>query len=110
MRFEDELKVKQKPTPSYDENGNAIAIEGGWVELTRCFISFNSSAQKVLLNDGSEYAYSYYVIFPLNKAIYDDIPREGSVVKIRKADGTIDCEKEVKGFVTYKQRFAKIWL
>ena len=63
-----------------------------------------------VLHDGSEYQYSYYVIAPLKKTLYPLIPKEGDRVRITKADGTIDKELEVRGFVTYKKRYIKIWL
>lgn len=47
---------------------------------------------------------------PLSKAKYPLIPKEGDKVVIMKKDGTIDKEMEVKGFVTYKQRYLKLWL
>lgn len=94
----------------FDDKMNPVEPYAEFYPLGKCFISFNSSAQKVRLHDGKEYIYSYYVIMPLKKAIYHLIPREGDKVRIRKADGTIDSEMDVKGFVTYKKRFLKIWL
>ena len=94
----------------YDENGDEIEPDEEYIFFSKCFISFNHSAQKVRLNDGSEYIYSYYIIAPIRKAIYHLIPREGDWVHIRKADGTVDAKMEVKGFVTYKKRYLKIWL
>ena len=110
MRFEDSLQVYSVSGGGVDENGNQIAPSVSLDDYSKCFISFNSSAQKVVLHDGSEYQYTYYVIMPLNAAKYSAIPREGDRVHITKADGTIDCDKEVKGFVTYKKRYLKIWL
>ena len=94
----------------FDENMDARQPSSTFFLLANCFISFNSQAQKIHLHDGSDYVYSYYVILPLKKSIYHLIPREGDVVRITKADGTINAEKEVKGFVTYKKRYLKIWL
>ena len=94
----------------YDEDMNPVEPHSEYYPFSKCFISFNSSAQRVRLNDGQEYVYSYYVIAPLKKSIYHLIPREGCKVRIRKADGTIDREMEVRGFVTYKQRYLKLWL
>lgn len=94
----------------FDENMNPMEPYGEFFPFGKCFISFNSSAMKVRLNDGQEYVYSYYVIMPLKKSNYHMIPREGDKVRIRKADGTIDRIMEVKGFVTYKKRYLKIWL
>lgn len=94
----------------YDRQGYPIEPTEEWVDFSRCFISFNSAATKVRLNDGREYIYSYYCIIPLKKDIYHLIPREGEYVHIHKADDTIDAELQVKGFVTYKKRYLKIWL
>ncbi len=110
MTFSDELKVLQISGGGYDEDYNPIEPTEEWMDFAKCFISFNSSAQKVRLHDGSEYIYSYYVIAPLKASIYASIPKEGSRVRIIKADGTIDAVLEVKGFVTYKKRYLKIWL
>ena len=113
MTFEDILKVRPKGLPAYDEDNNPVNIEedvDAFVDFSKCFISFNSSAQKVRLNDGSEYVYSYYVIAPLKKSLYELIPKEGDYVRIIKKDGTIDKVMTVRGFVTYKQRYLKIWL
>lgn len=95
---------------SFDEDMNPIEPYAGFFPFAKCFISFNSSAQRVRLNDGQEYVYTYYVIIPIEKTIYHLIPREGDRVHIQKADGTIDKEMEVRGFVTYKKRYLKIWL
>ena len=110
MTFEDTLYVLMTIEGGYDEDHNPIKPREEWHDLPKCFISFNSSAQKVRLNDGSEYVYSYYVIAPLTKKCYPIIPKEGDRVRIVKKDGTIDKDMEVKGFVTYKRRYFKIWL
>ena len=94
----------------FDEEMNLIEPYTEFFPFSKCFISFNSAAQKVRSNDGREYIYSYYVILPLKQSIYHLIPHEGDRVKIKKADGTIDKEMEVRGFVTYKKRYLKIWL
>ena len=94
----------------YDESYNPVPPTEEWMEFSKCFISFNSAAQKIRLNDGQEYIYSYYVIAPLKKDLYDILPKEGDRVRIQKADGTIDKIMEVRGFVTYKRRYLKIWL
>ena len=94
----------------FDKDMNPMEPYTEFFPFSKCFISFNSAAQKVRSNDGKDYIYSYYVIMPLKKAIYHLIPREGDRVRIVKKDGTIDQIKEVKGFVTYKQRYLKIWL
>ena len=94
----------------FDSDMNPMPSYTDFFPFAKCFISFNSVAQKVRLNDGQEYVYTYYVILPLKKSIYHLIPREGDRVRIRKLDGTIDREMEVRGFVTYKKRYLKIWL
>lgn len=111
MVFEDILHVKPKGQPLYDENNDPIIdVDASFAEFAKCFISFNSAAQKIRLNDGSEYVYSYYVIAPLKKSLYPLIPKEGDEVRIQKADGTVDKVMVVRGFVTYKRRYLKIWL
>lgn len=110
MTYEDTLQVLTTTEGGYDANFNPVAPTEEWVDFSKCFISFNSQAQKIRLNDGQEYVYSYYVIAPLKKELYSLIPKEGDRVKITKADGTIDKELEVKGFVTYKKSYLKIWL
>ncbi len=110
MTFEDTLYVLLLTDGGYDENFNPIEPTEEWLEFSKCFISFNTAAQKIRLNDGQEYIYSYYVIAPLTKQRYPNVPMEGDKVRIVKADGTIDKEMEVKGFVTYKKRYLKIWL
>ena len=94
----------------FDEDWNPIEPYAEFFNFSKCFISFNSAAQHIRANDGSQYVYSYYVIAPLKKSIYHLIPVEGSKVRIRKADGTIDKVMEVRGFVTYNKRYLKIWL
>lgn len=110
MKFEDALSVMKLSETGYDEYGNPSQASGTWTEFPKCFLSFNSAAQKVRLNDGSEYVYSYYVICPIKKALYNMLPIEGDKVRITKADGTVDKVMEVKGFVTYKKRYLKLWL
>lgn len=110
MTLEDTLSVLKVTDGGYDENYNPIPPTEEWIEFSKCFISFNAAAQKIRLNDGQEYIYSYYVIAPLKKALYDILPKEGDRVHIQKADGTIDKIMEVRGFVTYKRRYIKIWL
>ena len=110
MTFEDTLEVLNVTQGGYDEDFNPVAPTEEWVSFPNCFISFNSSAQKVRLNDGTEYVYTYYVILPISKKFYPTIPKEGDRVRIEKKDGTIKAEMEVRGFVTYKRRYLKIWL
>lgn len=110
MKWEDSIELYKPIKGGFDNNGNPIEEESSWISLGKCFISFNSSANRVTLADGSEYIYSYYVILPIRKAMYSYLPKEGDRVHITKKDGTINVEKEVTGFVTYKQRYLKIWL
>jgi len=110
MTLEDSIQVLRITGGGVDEDFHPIEPTEEWIDYAKCFISFNSQAQKIRLNDGEEYVYSYYVILTLNRERYADIPKEGDKVRIQKADGTIDKVLEVKGFVTYKKRYLKIWL
>ena len=110
MNYEDTLSVLSITDSGFDADYNPIKPTETWNTFSKCFISFNSQAQKIRLNDGQEYIYSYYVIAPLKASLYPSIPKEGDRVRIQKADGTIDKILEVKGFVTYKKRYLKIWL
>ena len=110
MRYEDELWVCKTDCRSYDDKGYPNDPENEWSLFGKCFLSFNSAASKVRLADGKEYQYTYYVIAPLKKDLYSLIPKEGERVQVKKADGTVEQVKEVRGFVTYKKRYLKIWL
>lgn len=95
----------------YDEEGNPIeATATRLYDFGKCIILPNTSARLVTLADGTQYTYSYEVIAPLSSTKYKMLPREGDKVHITKKDGTIDCDMEVKGFVTYKKRHLKLWL
>lgn len=95
----------------YDEDGNPIeATATRFYDFGKCLILPNTSARAVTLNDGHQYTYSYEIIAPLSKQKYKILPHEGDKVIITKKDGTINKEMEVKGFVTYKQRYLKLWL
>ena len=95
----------------YDEDGNPIeATDVIYLQFAKCIILPNTSARTVTLADGSTYQYSYEVFTPLSKMGYKMLPKEGDKVWITKKDGTIDKAMEVKGFVTYKKRYLKIWL
>lgn len=94
----------------FDKDMNPIQPSNVYLNFGKCFISFNSAGQLVTLNDGKEYQYTYYVICPLTKKRYNMIPREGDFVRIIKADGTIDREMIVRGFVTMKNKYLKLWL
>lgn len=95
----------------YDEDGNPIeATDVIYLDFGKCIILPNTSARTVTLVDGSTYVYSYEVYSPLNAKKYKMLPKEGDKVWITKKDETIDKVVEVKGFVTYKKRYLKIWL
>ena len=99
------------PLRKYDEDGNPISVTDSFcIDFGKCIILPNQQAKTITLVNGGVYTYSYEVYLPLNKKKYPLIPREGDVVKIYKKDGTIESEKEVKGFVTLKKRYLKLWL
>lgn len=114
MNFEDTLKVRkveQEGRGTYDENGNPVVVEAAdWQFFGKCVIFPNTSARSVTLVDGKQYVYSFELVAPLSKKKYEILPKEGDEVLITKKDGTIDREMEVKGFVTYKKRYLKLWL
>jgi hypothetical protein len=95
----------------FDENGNAIEVKDlRFLDFGKCIILPNTSARSVTLLDGKQYVYSYELIAPLSKRKYYLLPKEGDKVWITKKDSTIDRQMEVKGFVTYKKRYLKLWL
>lgn len=95
----------------YDEEGNPIeATMTRFLDFGKCVILPNTSAQTISLADGQQYVYSYVVIAPITKTSYNKLPIEGDKVLIKKKDGTINKEMEVKGFLTLKQRYLKLWL
>ena len=95
----------------FDEEGNPLTPEAFiFIDFGKCFILPNTKASVITLADGQKYTYMYEIYAPLNKTKYTLIPKEGDKVYITKKDGTIDKEMEVKGFVTYKKRYLKIWL
>lgn len=95
----------------YDADGNPIeATDVIYLQFGKCLILPNTSARTVNLADGSMYAYSYEIYAPLNAKKYKMLPKEGDRVRVTKKDGTIYKSMEVKGFVTYKKRYLKIWL
>jgi len=110
MRLDDDLYVLQISDQTFDEGGNPIAPTEEWSEFGKCVIFPNSSAATTRLNDGTEYIYAFEVVAKLKKDLYPLIPKEGSRVRIVKSDGTIDQTLTVKGFVTLKKRYLKIWL
>lgn len=95
----------------YDDNGNPLNVTAiRFVEFGKCVIIPNTSARTVALVDGQTYHYSYEIVAPLSKQKYNMLPNEGDKVWITKKDGTIDTQMEVKGFVTLKKRYLKLWL
>ena len=95
----------------FDEEGNPLTPEAFiFIDFGKCVILPNTKASIITLADGQKYTYVYEIYAPLNKAKYSLIPKEGDKVHITKKDGTIDKEMEVKGFVTLKKRYLRIWL
>ena len=113
MQFTDTLKIQSILQNEYDDEGNPVEGELSFVSFGReknAIILPNDIAAKVRLNDGSEYTYSYQIIVKLKKELIPLIPIEGHKVYIHKNDGTIEGVKEVKGFVTLKSKYLKIWV
>lgn len=95
----------------YDSDGNPIeATATRFYDFGKCTILPNTSARVITLADGKTYIYSYEIVAPLTQRKYKMLPREGDKVHITKKDGTIDVDMEVKGFVTLKKRYLKLWL
>ena len=95
----------------FDEEGNPLTPEAFiFIDFGKCVILPNTKASVITLADGQKYTYMYEIYAPLSKTKYPLIPKEGDKVYIAKKDGTIDKEMEVKGFVTLKKRFLRIWL
>lgn len=95
----------------FDEEGNPITPDAFiFIDFGKCVILPNTKASVITLADGQQYVYSHEIYAPLSKAKYPLIPKEGEKVWITKKDGTIDKEMEVKGFVTLKKRYLRIWL
>ena len=89
MRYEDDLWVCKQAQDEYDWRGYPQEQEATTTHFGKCFLSFNSAAQRVVLDDGKEYQYSFYAIAPLRKALYPLIPQSGERVIVKKADGTV---------------------
>ena len=106
MRLDDKISISKLIT-GFDDELNPTC-EQKWIEIGKCCITPNSSAQKVKGADGQEYVYSYLILLrrPKDKAL---IPREGDMVHITKKDGTIDKDCRVTGFVTLRN-WIKLWL
>ena len=95
----------------FDEEGNPLTPDAFiFIDFGKCVILPNTKASVITLADGQKYTYMYEIYAPLNKAKYPLIPKEGEKVWITKKDGTIYKEMEVKGFLTLKKRYLRIWL
>lgn len=108
-----EMTAEYNEEGLYDNNGNALELANTWLVFGKeknAIIFPNSRANKVSLADGKEFVYSYEVIVKLKKTLYSLLPKEGTRVWLRKSDGSIDKDMEVKGFVTLKQRYLKLWV
>lgn len=102
---------QNEPHTTFDDNGDSLQPSTiRYIDFGKCILLPNTKARSITLFDGQRYVYSYEVIAPLSKRGYLLIPREGDKVWITKKDGTIDREMEVKGFVTLKRRYIKLWL
>lgn len=110
---DDEKTAELLADGEYDENGDPIEPAQTWVMFGKeknAIIFPNSRANKMSLADGKEFVYSYEVIVKLKKALYPLLPKQGDRVWLHKSDDTINKDMEVKGFVTLKQRYLKLWL
>lgn len=106
MSYEDNIQVLVLGESGYDDNLNPIKPTEKWLNLGDCKIHPNEKAQKVTLNDGSDYIYSYLITMYTP----DIIPKDGDKVRITKLDESIkDKVMLVKGFVTVSNKL-KIWL
>jgi hypothetical protein len=110
MKLDDQLFVTVLSEGGYDENLDPIEPTEEEALFGKCFISFNTKADKVTLADGKEYIYNFYIIATLTKKNYPLIPKEGDKIRFVKKDGTIDKTMTVQGFVTLKERFLKLWV
>lgn len=110
---DDEKTAELLSQGEYDENGDPVEPVQTWVVFGKeknAIIFPNSKANKMGLADGKDFVYSYEVIVKLKKALYSLLPKEGDRVWLQKSDGTISKDMEVKGFVTLKKRYLKLWL
>jgi hypothetical protein len=106
------ISYEYKRMEGVDENLDPVQENMIWMLFGNCIIIPNSRAQQITLNDGSMYLYAYEIIAPIKKIHYQHslIPKEGTSVRIVKKDGSINKEAVVRGFVTLKQRYVKVWL
>lgn len=111
--IEEEMTAEFFKNGRYDADGNPVEPVQKWLTFGKeknALIMPNSRGKEVVLNDGTKYTYSYEVIAKLNKRLYPLIPKEGDRILLQKSDGTIKKDMEVKGFVTFKRRYIKLWL
>lgn len=95
----------------YDKDGNPLQATAAYmIDFGKCIILPNERANAITLADGKTYTYNYEVIAPLSSKKYKMLPKEGDTVRILKKDGTVDNTMEVKGYVTLKKRYLKMWL
>lgn len=110
---DDEKTAELLAVGEYDSEGNPVEPIQTWVVFGKeknAIIFPNSKADKITLADGKDFVYSYEVVVKLKKSLYSLLPKQGDRVLIQKSDGTIKKDMEVKGFVTLKQRYLKLWL
>lgn len=112
MNFSDKLKVLTITDGGYDENLNPLPPQKEWKIFGKCIIMPNDAAQKVTLADGSEYLYQYVIYAPLKSLHYKEglIPKENDKIHFIKDDKTIDKEATVRGFLTLRKRYLKLWV
>lgn len=112
MRFGDKLDVLVVTKGEMDENLNPGRPTEEWKFFGKCAIMPNTAAQSVSLADGKEYIYQYEIYAPLNSKHYQEnlIPKENSRIHFVKEDGTIDKEAFVRGFLTLRKRYLKLWV
>ena len=106
MQLSDSIKILVVES-GFDDNLDPVNITQ-WIDLGRCIIVQNTSAQKTTLANGTEYIYTYQ-IFMRKPVDINLIQRESETIRITKKDGTIDKECNVAGFVTLRN-WLKIWV
>lgn len=104
MVFDDTIDLKQVAT-DWDEHERRVE-QVSWLALGRCVIFPNEAARQEEGEDTLQRVYQYTVVMRKPK-VY---PKEGDWVRLRKKDSSIDCEMRVRGFVTLKNRYLKLWL
>lgn len=110
MRFDDTLKVKVLSGAGFDIDLNPVTPTETWQELGKCVIFPNNKAATINCNDGEVYQYQFEVVSRLKRDYYSYLPKEGMTIHLHKKDGTIDKDFIVKGFLTLRQRYLKLWV